>query len=66
MTYDQLAYDTANILEECSSNISMRLINSRLERNGIVTLEEAQFFGNIVMEVITEATDEFIPNELDV
>jgi len=65
MTYKDLGNDLRGILQEVSSNLSDRLVIDRLNRTGRVTLEESTFFKNVVNSVITEAADEFVPDEID-
>ena len=53
------------LLENISKNISNRMILEHLEKHGQINLEEATFYTNLVQDVITEAAEDFIPDEID-
>lgn len=63
---EYFAQTLAGVLEETSTNMGNHMVLSHLSKNGTVTLEEAEFYHNLCTDVITEAADEFIPEELDV
>ena len=55
---------TAAALADTKENLTESMIFNTLHNNGKVTLEEANFFQNMVDEVITEAAEDFIPSNL--
>lgn len=60
-----MATMVGQVLEETTSMISESLILRHLAKYGSVNLEEASFYQNLVGQVITEAADEFIPEEVE-
>ena len=60
-----MAAMVGQVLEETSSMLSESLILRHLAKYGSVNLEEASFYQNLVGQVITEAADEFIPEEVE-
>lgn len=60
-----MAAMVGQVLEETTSMISESLILRHLAKYGSVNLEEASFYQNLVGQVITEAADEFIPEEVE-
>lgn len=63
---EYFAQTLGEVLEETSMNMGNAMVLSHLQKNGSVTLEEANFYHNLVTDVITEAAEDFIPDELDV
>jgi len=53
-------------LEEASTVIGNRLILEHLSKNGVVTLEEAEFYHGLTSDVITESAEDFIPDAINV
>ena len=60
-----MAAMVGQVLEETTSTISESLILRHLAKYGSVNLEEASFYQNLASQVITEAADEFIPEEVE-
>ena len=60
-----MAAMVGQVLEETTSTISESLILRHLAKYGSVNLEEASFYQNLAGQVITEAADEFIPEEVE-
>ena len=60
-----MAAMVGQVLEETTSMLSESLILRHLAKYGSVNLEEAAFYQNLVGQVITEAADEFIPEEVE-
>ena len=60
-----MASMVGQVLEETTSMISESLILRHLAKYGSVNLEEASFYQNLAGQVITEAADEFIPEEVE-
>ena len=60
-----MAAMVGQVLEETTSMLSESLILRHLAKYGSVNLEEASFYQNLVGQVITEAADEFIPEEVE-
>lgn len=60
-----MAAIVGQVLEETTSMISESLILRHLAKYGSVNLEEASFYQNLAGQVITEAADEFIPEEVE-
>lgn len=60
-----MAAMVSKVLEETTSTISESLILRHLAKYGSVNLEEASFYQNLASQVITEAADEFIPEEVE-
>lgn len=60
-----MAAIVGQVLEETTSMISESLILRHLAKYGSVNLEEASFYQNLASQVITEAADEFIPEEVE-
>jgi len=65
LVHDAVARGTAVIIEETSSYLANRLALETLAREGKVTLQEAAFFKELAKEVLTEAAEELIPDEVD-
>lgn len=63
---EYFAQTLASVLEETSTNMGNAMILGHLSKNGSVTLEEAEFYHNLCADVITEAAEDFIPDELNV
>ena len=63
---EYFAQTLASVLEETSTNMGNAMILNHLSKNGAVTLEEAEFYHNLCTDVITEAAEDFIPDEIDV
>lgn len=63
---EYFAQTLAEVLEETASNMGNKMVLDHLSKNGTVSFEEAEFYKTLCMEVLTEAADEFIPEELDV
>ena len=61
----RMATMVGQVLEETSSMLSESLILRHLSKYGSVNLEEASFYQNLAGQVITEAADEFIPEEVE-
>jgi hypothetical protein len=61
---DVLVADLQQTLEETANILADRLILESLAKHGKITLEEAEFYDSLVRRVITEAADEFVPDEL--
>jgi len=57
---------TYAVLEEAQSSLVRTLTNKHLVKHGVVTLEEADFYGRLATRVLTEAAEDFIPEEVDV
>jgi len=53
------------IVESVSDNIAQRLILKNLSENGKVTIQEAEFFKMLSKELLTEGSDDLIPDEID-
>ena len=60
-----MAAMVGQVLEETTSTISESLILRHLAKYGSVNLEESSFYRNLASQVITEAADEFIPEEVE-
>ena len=60
-----MAAMVGQVLEETTSMLSESLILRHLAKYGSVNLEEASFYQNLAGQVITEAADEFIPEEVE-
>ena len=60
-----MAAMVSKVLEETTSTISESLILRHLAKYGSVNLEESSFYRNLASQVITEAADEFIPEEVE-
>lgn len=60
-----MAAMVSKVLEETTSTISESLILRHLAKYGSVNLEESSFYQNLASQVITEAADEFIPEEVE-
>ncbi len=60
-----MAAMVGQVLEETASMLSESLILRHLAKYGSVNLEEASFYQNLAGQVITEAADEFIPEEVE-
>ncbi len=56
--------DLKNSLEEASNYITDRLILESLAKNGSISLEEAEFFDAFIKRIITEAAEDFVPDEI--
>ena len=63
---EYFAQTLAGVLEETSTNMGNSMVLGHLSKNGTVTLEEAEFYHNLCADVITEAAEDFIPDELNV
>ena len=63
---EYFAQTLASVLEETSTNMGNAMVLNHLSKNGAVTLEEAEFYHNLCTDVITEAAEDFIPDEIDV
>lgn len=61
----RMAAMVGQVLEETTSMLSESLILRHLAKYGSVNLEEASFYQNLAGQVITEAADEFIPEEVE-
>ena len=61
---DVLVADLQKTLEETANIITDQIILESLAKNGSVSLEEAEFQDALVRRVITEAAEEFVPDEL--
>jgi len=61
-----LVADLQRTLEETANIIADKIILESLAKNGSVSLEEAEFQNSLVHRVITEAAEEFVPDELPV
>jgi len=59
-----LVQDLHKTLEETSGLIADKLILESLAKNGSITLQEAEFQDALVRRVITEAADEFVPEDI--
>ena len=66
LVHDAVARGTAAIIEETSAYIANRLAMETLAKDGKVTLQEAAFFNQLAKEVLTEAAESFIPDEVQV
>ena len=56
----------SNVLEETTGLVTDKLIMNHLVKHGSVNLEEADFYNNLALQIITEAAEDFIPDELDI
>ena len=63
---EYFAQTLAEVLEETSTNMGNQMVLNHLSNAGSITLEESEFYHRLCTEVITEAADEFMPEELDV
>ena len=63
---EYFAKTLTQVLEETSTNMGNAMVLDHLASKGSVTLEEAEFYHNIVTEVITEAAEDFIPDSIEV
>jgi hypothetical protein len=59
-----LIADLQNTLEEAANLMTDRMVLRSLAKNGSITLEEADFFDGLTRRVVTEAAEEFVPDEL--
>jgi len=57
--------DLTKVLEESINTVTTKLVNNTLLNNGNVSLEEAKFLRKLTKEVITEAAEDFIPDDSD-
>ncbi len=62
-TIKAMQQDVAKILEEAIKITSTRLLDHNLQKNGSLTLEEANFLKEMAREIIQEAAEDFIPDE---
>ena len=60
-----MAAAVGQALEETSTMLAESLTLRHLAKNGVVTLEEAAFYRNLCDQVITEAAEDFIPEEVE-
>jgi len=59
-----LVQDLGAVLEETGNLMVDKMVLESLAKNGSVSLEEAEFFNALVRRVVTEAAEEFVPDEL--
>jgi len=59
-----LVADLQNTLEETANYVTDKIVLESLAKNGSISLEEAEFHNTMVHRVITEAAEEFVPDEL--
>jgi len=63
---EYFAQTLAGVLEETSTNMGNAMVLNHLSKHGTVTLEEAEFYHGLCTDVITEAAEDFIPDEIEV
>ena len=63
---DALVNGVTHVIEEASDYIANRLTNNHLLKEGKVTLNEAKYFEKLAREVLMEAAEELIPDEIEV
>jgi hypothetical protein len=61
-----LVADLQATLEETANLMADRIILESLAKHGKITLEEAEFYDSLVRRVVTEAAEEFVPEELPI
>ena len=66
LTYEKMGQDLREILENVQNDITKSLVIKHLEKNGVVTLDEATFFAKLSSEVLTEASGDFIPDTIQI
>ncbi len=59
-----LVQDLGLVLEETGNLMVDKMVLESLAKNGSVSLEEAEFYNTLVRRVVTEAAEEFVPDEL--
>ncbi len=59
-----LVQDLGQVLEETGNLMVDKMVLESLAKNGKVSLEEAEFYNTLVRKVVTEAAEEFVPDEL--
>jgi len=65
MTVKQLLVaDLSYTLEETANAMADRMILETLAKNGKLSIEEAEFFNTLVHRVITEAAEDFVPDQV--
>ena len=57
---------SAKVLDNSITYLTESMILDYLAKHGSITLEESELFCNMVTKVITEASSDFIPEEVDV
>ncbi len=60
-----LVQDLGLVLEETGNLMVDKMVLESLAKNGSVSLEEAEFYNTLVRRVVTEAAEEFVPDELN-
>lgn len=60
-----MAQALGQTLEETTNLITESLTLRHLQKHGVVTIEEATFYHNLAATVITEAAEDFIPDEVE-
>jgi len=63
---EYFANTLTQVLEETSATMADRMTMDHLNKYGSVTLEESSFYTGLCHDVITEAAEDFIPDELDI
>jgi len=61
---DALSRGLVSVIEETSDYLTDILTKNALLKNGSVTLQEAAFFKELSKEVLTEASEELLPDEV--
>ena len=60
-----MAQALGQTLEETTNLLTESLTLRHLQKHGVVTIEEATFYHNLAATVITEAAEDFIPDEVE-